>query len=144
ISAQGLAEVAEHNISKTHPLRPLYIHDGPQGPDGHALNMTLRHGVRSSLELQKTGDIEAARKLSNPEVAPHIAFADLGGHGYATVQVSATMLETEFICIPRPLEPSAAADGGPLVYRLRHRVPLWKAGERPELEQQLLEGKLPI
>ncbi len=144
ISAQGLAEVAEHIISKTHPLRPLYIHDGAQGPDGHALNMTLRHGVRSSLELQKTGDAEAARKLSNPEVAPHLAFADLGGHGYATVHVGPTMLETEFICIPRPLEPSAAADGGPLLYRLRHRVPLWQAGERPRLEQQLLEGKLPI
>jgi alkaline phosphatase D len=136
--------VAEHVIPRDHGLRPLYVYDGPSGSDGRALNMTVRHGVRSSLALKDTHDPEVARRLSNPEVGPHLAFTDLGGHGYATVRVSAAELETEFVCIPRPVERDAGTDGGPLAYRVQHRVPLWKAGEHPRLEQQLFEGEMPL
>jgi alkaline phosphatase D len=31
-------------------------------------------------------------------------------------------------------------DGGPLVYRAVHRVELWRAGERPNLRQEIVEG----
>ncbi len=31
----------------------------------------------------------AARALSNPDLAPHLEFVDMGGHGYATVRLSA-------------------------------------------------------
>jgi alkaline phosphatase D len=34
----------------------------------------------------------------------------------------------------------AQEDGGPLVYRARHSVKLWTAGERPELRQEVVEG----
>ena len=109
-----------------------------------SVNMTLRHGVRSSLKLKETGDVQAALALSNPEQSPNLSFTDMGGHGYATVRVSPAELEAEFVCIPRPLERANAPDGGPLVYRLGHRVPLWRAGEPARMEQQLIEGQLPI
>jgi alkaline phosphatase D len=64
----------------------------------------------------------------------------MGGHGYALVRASSAAIETEFVAIPRPLERSATPDGGPLAYRVSHRAPLWKAGERPKLEQRVLEG----
>jgi alkaline phosphatase D len=64
----------------------------------------------------------------------------MGGHGYATVRASATEWECEFVCIPRPVEHVARRDGGPLLYRVVHRTPLWKKGEHPQLEQQVLEG----
>jgi alkaline phosphatase D len=64
----------------------------------------------------------------------------MGGHGYAVVRVSGDVLETEFVCIPRPVERSERADGGPLLYRTRHRVALWHRGEKPKLELQILEG----
>ena len=35
---------------------------------------------------------------------------------------------------------SERPDGGPLVYRVVHRTSLWKAGEAPKLEQEILEG----
>jgi len=56
------------------------------------------------------------------------------------VRASPAELETEFVCIPRPLERSDAEDGGPLVYRAVHRVRLWRAGERPKLRQEIVEG----
>jgi alkaline phosphatase D len=140
ISAPGLAEVSETVIPKDHPLRALYIHDQADGGMQCALGMTVLHGVQAALTLQKTGDANRARAARNPDVSPNIRFADFGGHGYATVRASPEELETEFVCIPRPMERNDAADGGPLVYRAVHRVRLWSAGERPELRQEIVEG----
>ena len=102
------------------------------------------HGVRASLALQKTGDLHQAMKQSNPEVAPHLSFVDLGGHGYSTVRVTADELEVEFVCIPRPIERNQQEDGGPLAYRVTHRVKLWKPGAVPRLERTAQEGTLPL
>ena len=140
ISAPGLAEAQETAIPRDHPLRPLFIHDRPDGAMDCALNMTVLHGVRSALTLHETNDPARARAARNAEVAPHLKFADLGGHGYATVRAAPEELETEFVCIPRPLERSETEDGGPLAYRAVHRVRLWRAGERPELRQEIVEG----
>jgi alkaline phosphatase D len=141
ISAPGLIEAYEHAIPKDHPLRPLYLGQGPQDEKPQpTFNMLLRHGVKSCLEYSKTGDIEKARSLSNPDLSPHVSFVDMGGHGYAVVYAASDMLETEFVCIPRPIERSERADGGPLRYRTRHRAALWAKGEIPKLELQVVEG----
>jgi len=144
ISAQGLAEVMELTFPRDRPLRPLIVHDRADGTMASALDMTIRHGVRAALKLQETGDPAAARALSNPEVSPHIDFADFAGHGYAAVRVMADALEAEFVCIPRPLERAGRPDGGPLVYRVAHRVPLWRPGEAPLLAQRIVEGVPPL
>jgi alkaline phosphatase D len=80
--------------------------------------MLLRHGVRSCLEYAKSFDLKAARSLSNPDLAPHLEFVDLGGHGYAKVRLSAEEMRTEFVCIPRPITRSEKPDGGPIRYRV--------------------------
>ena len=141
ISAPGLPEALEHRFPKDHPLRALYLIDRPGRPKPEAaVNLLLRHGVRSCLEYQRSADLEAARRVSNPALSPHLSFVDMGGHGYATVRVSSDALECEFVCIPRPLERAESPDGGPLRYRVVHRAPLWKKGERPRLEQRVVEG----
>src|SRR4029078_564077 len=102
--------------------------------------MLLRNGVRSCLEYAKSFDLERARSLSNPDVAPHLTFVDLGGHGYAKGQLSADEMRTEFVCIPRPVTRSERPDGGPLRYRVLHTAALWKSGQRPRLKTSVLEG----
>ena len=104
------------------------------------MNLLIRHGVRSCLEYAKSGDIAKARALSNPDLSPHLSFVDMGGHGYSVVHASSEFIETEFVCIPRPLERSDRADGGVLNYRVRFRTSLWKNGERPKLQVRILEG----
>lgn len=140
ITAQGSAEVLELTMKKDNPLRALYIHDKPDGLMESTYGMTLLHGVKSSLTLAETHDHVRARAARNPEVSPHLKFVDFGGHGYAVVTASADALVTEFVCIHRPLERSATDDGGPLVYRVRHRVGLWRAGESPVMVQDVVEG----
>lgn len=141
ISAPGIVEALEHVLPKDHPLRSLYV---GQGPDDHSpqptINLLLRHGVRSCLEYAKSGDIAKARTLSNPELSPHLAFVDMGGHGYSIVHASSEFIETEFVCIPRPVERSGRPDGGALSYRVRFRTPAWNPGETPKLEMNILEG----
>jgi alkaline phosphatase D len=138
ISAPGMVEALEYNLPKDHPLRGLYVgsSDHPQP----TVNMLLRHGVRSCLEYARSGDVEKARALSNPDLSPHVSFVDMGGHGYSVVRASSDAFETEFVCIPRPVERSASEDGGPLNYRVRSRARLWKKGEAPKLEVKVLEG----
>ncbi|WP_372787048.1 alkaline phosphatase [Phenylobacterium sp.] len=140
ISAPGMAEGMSYNLKKDMPLRPLFLVDRPGEPNQPMMNMLFRHGVKSCLEYARSGDVEKARALSNPELSPHLSFVDMGGHGYAVVRASSDAFETEFVAIPRPLERNPAPDGGPLAYRVVHRAPLWKAGERPRLEQKVLEG----
>jgi len=141
ISAPGLAEALEYRLAKDHPMRPLFLADRPgQAKPQPAVNMLLRHGVRACLEYQKSGDASAARKLSNPELAPHLAFVDMGGHGFAIVRATQQMFETEFVCIGRPLERATTPDGGPVLYRVSHSTRLWRKGEIPKIDQKITEG----
>ncbi|MFL6520497.1 MAG: alkaline phosphatase D family protein [Chthoniobacterales bacterium] len=141
LSSAGPMEAQEHNLKKDNPLRALFLADKAAGekPDW-TFNMLLRHGVRSCLEYAKSFDLDRARSLSNPDLAPHLEFVDLGGHGYAKVRLSADEMRTEFVCIPRPIARSEKPDGGPLRYRSVHTAALWKSGERPQLKTSVLEG----
>jgi alkaline phosphatase D len=137
----GAMEAFEHRPANKFPLRPLYLVDRPGAakPDW-TYNMLLRHGVRSCLEYAKSFDLKRAHAVSNPQLSPHLEFVDMGGHGYATVRLTGDEMRTEFVCIPRPVTRSDRPDGGPLRYRVAHTAKLWRAGERPHLVQQVLEG----
>ena len=141
LSSAGAMEALEHRPRDKFPLRQLYLVDRPGSakPDW-TYNMTVKHGVRSSLEYAKSFDLERARALSNRELAPHLEFIDAGGHGYAKVRLTGDEMRTEFVCIPRPITRSASPDGGPLRYRVVHTAKLWGPGGRPKLEQKVLEG----
>jgi alkaline phosphatase D len=145
ISAPCLFEAFEYIVPNDHPLRPVLVYDPRSGgPAEPAVNLSIMHGVRASLALSRTGDLQAAMAESNPEVSPHLSFVDVGGHGYSVVRAGATQLEVEFVCIPRPIETNTRDDGGPLAYRVTHRVSLWKPGSHPKVERTAQEGKLPL
>jgi alkaline phosphatase D len=141
LASPGTMEALEHGLRKDHPLRNLFLADRLAGGKPEwTNNMLLRHGVRSCLEYAKSFDLKRARSLSNPDLAPHLEFVDLGGHGYAKVQLSSAEMRTEFVCIPRPIARSERPDGGPIRYRVLHTAALWKNGERPQLKTSVLEG----
>ena len=142
ISAPGGLEAYEHKMAKDAPLRALFLGQAPGDTKPQpTINMLLRHGVRSCLEYSKSGDLAKARALSNPDMSPHLSFVDVGGHGYAVVQAAADELQTEFVCIPRPVTRSERPDGGPILYRALNRSRLWQAGETPKVESTVVEGE---
>jgi alkaline phosphatase D len=139
ISAPGLAEATEYGLKKS-PLRSLFCVERPgKGPEA-TINLTLKHGVKSALEYAASGDIAKARAAANPDNAPHLAFVDMGGHGYAVVTAGPERIDTEFVCIVRPIARAATPDGGPLRYRVTHGAESWRADERPKLQQRVVEG----
>jgi alkaline phosphatase D len=141
ISAPGVIEAYEHKLPKDLALRALFLtdHADKSAPDP-ALNLLLHHGVKTCLEYAHSGDLAKAKALSNPDNAPHVNFVDMGGHGYSVVRAAANSFEVEFVCISRPIERSMSEDGGPLRYRVVHHARLWKRGEKPVLEQRVIEG----
>jgi alkaline phosphatase D len=140
ITAQNAGEVQALTFPRDNRLRPFYVHDRPDGSTQCAYNTMLLHGVRAALVLRDTDDVAQARAARSPENAPHLKFMDQGGYGYSTVRASPDELETEFVCIPIPFERSETEDGGPLRYRVIHRVARWAPGERPEMRQEVIEG----
>jgi len=138
ISAPGMAESLEHQ-KKGDPLLPLFTVERADGTKETTVNIAIKRGVRAAWEYAQSGDIERARALTNPDVAPHLEFVDMGGHGYSVVTASAQAIETEFVCIPRPITRAETPDGGPIRYRVVHRAARWHGG-KPVLEQRILEG----
>jgi len=145
ISAPGLFEGAEYSLARDHPLRAIYLYQPPDGGTLQpAVNFSLRHGVRAGLELQRTGDARQALAERNPQLAPNLSFVDLSAHGYAVVRAVRDHLEVEFVCMPRPLESAPGVDGGPVRYRVTHRVDHWLPNTRPKLKRIKVEGTLPV
>ena len=143
ISAPGLFEAAEYSLPKDHPLRSIYLYQASaEAKVQPAVNFSIMHGVRASLALKQTGDARRALVQRNPQLAPHLSFIDLGGHGYSVVRAGSDEMEVEFVCILRPVERNERADGGPLAYRIVHRVKRWKAA--PQIERTMVEGTLPL
>ena len=141
ISAPGMVESMEHHLPKDAPLRALFLGQGPgDNRPQPTINMLVRHGVRSCLEYARSGDVHKSRQLSNRDLSPHVSFVDMGGHGYSVVHAAADRLETEFICLPRPIVRQDQPDGGPILYRVRHAARLWRKHEPPNLEQKVIEG----
>lgn len=138
VSAPGLGEAAE--FFKESPLRPLYVRKVEGAAPEHTINLTIKRGVRAALEYAASGDIEKARALTNLDVAPHLEFVDMAGHGYSVVTAGPEAIETEFVCIERPIARAQTDDGGPLRYRVSHRAPMWRPGTPPKLEQRIVEG----
>lgn len=145
ISAPGLFEAAEYALPKDHPLRAIYLHQPAAASTVQpAVNFSIMNGVRASLALARTGDARQALAERNPQLAPHLSFIDLGGHGYSVVRAGSDELEVEFVCIVRPLERNERADGGPLAYRVTHRVRRWTHNATPRIERTKAEGTLPL
>ncbi len=90
----------------------------------------MKHGVQTALEYVRTGNLERGGSLSNPDPSPYIPSIDVGGHGYSVVRAGKTLSKPSSSCIGRPIAPAADPEGGPLRYRVVHRVSAWAAGER--------------
>ena len=141
ISAPNTCESFEYKFPMDNPQHALYLRKPAGALVQNTINLTIMHGVEASLAFDKSGDLAAAKAQGNKDVSPHLSFVDWGGHGYTVVRAAPDALTAEFVGIPRPIERSASDDGGPLVYRVQHRAKLWSAGERPVLEQTVVEGE---
>lgn len=143
LSAPGLVEAREHTLAADHPLRSLYLVDGPGSPHPEpTVNLLLRHGVRSCIEYAASGSLAKAHEMTNTGMSPHLSFVDMGGHGYAVVTAAPEKLEVEFVCLPRPIDRSTSPDGGPVRYRVVHSAALWGVGGHPELVRTHVDGDL--
>lgn len=145
ISTPSSFEAAEAALPLDRPLSPVYLHRPTEAaPVQPAMNLAIRHGVKACYALKATGRIEDALAATNPDVAPHLAFADMGGHGFAVVTATDEALDVEFVATPRPTRSTEGEAGIPLAYRVAHRLPAWTTGETPRLERTRQAGRAPL
>ena len=117
----------------------------PTGPGGAEARVDVQHAAHVTASARASNmprafDLERAHALSNPDLAPHLEFVDMGGHGYATVRLIGRGDADRVRLHPAPDHAQRTPDGGPLRYRVVHTAPLWRPGERPRLRQHVIEG----
>lgn len=135
ISTPSVIEAAAPILAKNHPLASLIL-DRQGEISRPALNITLRHGVKSSLSFGQTGSKQQALALRSPDLAPHLAFADAAGHGYALVRAGRHQMEVTFVGTPAPAEPG---DLEP-IYRVTHRLEAWAPEKGPAIARVGADG----
>ncbi|MGN6620591.1 MAG: alkaline phosphatase D family protein [Sphingomonas sp.] len=143
ISSPGMAEALEYILPRDHPLRTLYLLDSADDMKPEpTVNLLLKYGVLTCLDYAVHRDFDRARRMSDPNNAPHVRFVDMAGHGYGVVRADADHISVEFVCIPRPVVDPGGVDGGDVRYRVIHRAPAWQPGETPVLTSISSEGNL--
>jgi alkaline phosphatase D len=143
ISSPSIFEAFAGAIAADDPMRALVVFDGTRfgGADARcpALNVTLRHGVQSTLVLQGTGDPARARAATNPRQNPHLAYMDTTANGIGVIALDATGCRTALWTFPPPVSTRFE--------RLRVATfsqPVWRAGQRIALDAPQLDGTPPF
>ena len=134
-------EAIEHVFPKEHPLRPLFL--GQAAGDSRRSPPSIcccAMACDRAWNMREPATSKRPRRFQSRSCRRIFRLSTWAGTDIRSCAASSTRLETEFVCIPRPLERSASEDGGPLRYRVRCRTELWKAGELPRIEVSLLEG----
>lgn len=140
ISTPSVFQAAESAIPMDRSITPLYLAKKGDGPVLPAINLATRYGVQSCLEYARTGDIEKAKEVRNPDVAPHLVFSDQGGHGFGILTATPDDLTVEFVGTVRPEQPATTPEGIEVSYRITHRVESWTKGRQPRLEHLGTQG----
>ena len=127
ISAPGTMEAQEYNFPKTHVPAPIVC-----SRDQHVgeTRSAILPGIRTKRRCH-----QGARVLQSRSGAA-CCFRRYGWSRIPVVRAAKDALETEFVCIPRPLERSDRVDGGPLNYGVRAHARLWSKGEHPALTME--------
>ena len=67
------------------------------------MNVSMMHGVRASLALQKTGDLHQALARETRKLRLIFLSWTRAGTAIRLSAASADEMEVEFVCIPRPV-----------------------------------------
>jgi len=114
-------------------------HDGQRYPNW---NMTLMQGVLAAYSFARTGSNKLARWLGPNPANPGLAFADSTANGYGLARFSATDLKVSLIAVA-DVQPAFEA-APPIAYSARFDLPLWRAGQAPELTGPNFDGQPPF
>ena len=113
--------------------------DGEIVPVWH---MSLLYGVLSAFTYAKTGLTSLATWLAPNEANPGLKYVDTTANGYGLARFDAEELRVQLVT----LNDSRRAFSEPpaIAYTANFRLPLWQAGEQPELQGPEFDGGAPF
>lgn len=78
------------------------------------LNMLLMHGTSAASTMADQNDRDAALAAKDPEVNPHLKYADTDAQGYGVMLVTTAQISVDLVTVNRPTTDSGT--GGPGVH----------------------------
>ena len=94
--------------------------------------MSMLHGVLSAFTYAKTGLTSLANWLAPNEANPGLKYVDTTANGYGLARFDAEELQVQLVTLQR--QPPCFQRASRYTYIANFRLPLWQAGEQPELQ----------
>lgn len=104
------------------------------------LNLLLLHGTSAAEVMAQQNDLEAALAAKDPEVNPHMRYADTDAQGFGMMRVTSDAITTELVTINRPIVDTGADGPG-----IHHRASFTQnAGDVTTLTGPTITGTKPF
>ncbi len=105
-------------------------------------NVLMRHGAHAAQVMYETNDREKMLEAANPDVNPHLEYADNDAHGYVLAHFYDNYMNVDFVAVPRrEWNPEIHPIGPPARRKVGFRTDAWRAGERPAVVATYAEGE---
>jgi len=106
-----------------------------------ALNGWMMFGADAAMHFNATLDEEGARAKANPDVNPHLFYADNDAYGFFRVVIDQDKCAAEFVVEPQPMVDHTTDDDPPVRRRVRVKIPAIEAGEPARLGDVSVSGE---
>jgi alkaline phosphatase D len=107
-----------------------------------SINMTLLYGSASSQVMSTTNNFTMAMNNRDPNVNPHLKYADANAQGYGIMRVTSSGATADLVTVNRPVADNAA---GPGKKRTAHfTIPRAGATDAPTLNGPTFTGRPPF
>jgi alkaline phosphatase D len=121
------------------PLRAIVAFDKPVATEASradAFNMTMRHGVKSTLVAGAAASEAAGLAVRNSDQNPHLRYLDSRANGYAVFVATPDRLEVEYVTLATVARRSPEVER-----RVRLHAPSWASGRAlPAVEVGAVTG----
>ena len=104
--------------------------------------MSMLHGVLSAFTYAKTGLTSLASWLAPNEANPGLKYVDTTANGYGLARFDAEELQVQLVTLQHSRSAFSAPPG--ILHIAHFRLPLWQAGEQPELQGPEFDGGAPF
>lgn len=142
ISSSPILEDLMAVANTDHPeFTPLVYRESNQGVEA-TWNITMLQGVLAAFAYSKTGSQAASDWLGPNTANPGLRFVDTAANGYGLASLETGALQVQLVAIQ---DCRKAFEKPPAIaYTARFSLPLWRAGEAPQLAGPEFDGPAPF
>lgn len=126
------------------PFRPLVVAEGPDGEILENFNLLMMRGTRAALAANLTGSTTIGGWLGNDNANPYLKYMDSHSNGFTVLAITGEGITGTITTVENANEAQTQSTPAPVLRRATLTVPAWQAGENPQMQGPVFEGRPPF